>query len=62
MRRLAQHRSGALDGFTARHQVKRLVFYEQCGDMARAIARGEDRKWIEQVAGFALVPHAVYYL
>ena len=30
--------------------------------MARAIARGEDRRWIEQVAGFALVPHAVYYL
>src|SRR5689334_16065921 len=30
--------------------------------MARAIARGEDRQWIEQVAGFALVPHAVYYL
>src|SRR3954452_9122348 len=30
--------------------------------MARAIARGEDRRWIEQVAGFALVPHAVFYL
>jgi dTMP kinase len=30
--------------------------------MARALARGEDRKWIEEVAGFALVPHAVYYL
>lgn len=30
--------------------------------MARAIARGEDRKWIEQVTGFGLVPHAVYYL
>src|SRR5437879_8459183 len=30
--------------------------------MARAIARGEDRRWIEQVAGFAMVPHAVYYL
>jgi len=30
--------------------------------MARAIARGEDRLWIEQVSGFALVPHAVYYL
>jgi dTMP kinase len=30
--------------------------------MARAIARGEDRRWIEQVAGFALVPHTVYYL
>jgi dTMP kinase len=30
--------------------------------MARAIARGEDRRWIEQVAGFALVPHAIFYL
>jgi dTMP kinase len=30
--------------------------------IARAIARGEDRNWIEQAAGFALVPHAVYYL
>jgi dTMP kinase len=30
--------------------------------MARAIARNEDRAWIERVAGFALVPHAVYYL
>ncbi len=30
--------------------------------IARAIARGEDRRWIERVAGFALAPHAVYYL
>jgi dTMP kinase len=30
--------------------------------MARAIARGEDRAWIERVAGFALAPHAVFYL
>jgi dTMP kinase len=30
--------------------------------MARAIARGEDRSWIERVAGFALVPHHVFYL
>ena len=30
--------------------------------IARAIARGEDRTWIERVASFALVPHAVYYL
>jgi dTMP kinase len=30
--------------------------------MARAIARGEDRRWIENIAGFALVPHVVYYL
>jgi len=30
--------------------------------MARAIARGQDRKWIEEVAGIALVPHRIYYL
>jgi dTMP kinase len=30
--------------------------------IARAIARGEDRVWIEKVAGFGLVPHAVYYM
>src|SRR6202049_843709 len=30
--------------------------------IARAVARGEDRTWIEKVASFALVPHAVYYL
>ncbi len=31
--------------------------------MARAIARGQDPQWIEEVvAGTALVPHAVYYL
>ena len=30
--------------------------------IARAIARGEDRRWIENDAGFALVPHVVYYL
>lgn len=30
--------------------------------MARAIARGEDPKWIERVCGFGLVPHVVFYL
>jgi dTMP kinase len=30
--------------------------------MARAIARGEDRRWIERAAGFALIPHGVFYL
>jgi dTMP kinase len=30
--------------------------------IARAVARGEDRDWIERVASFALVPHSVYYL
>lgn len=30
--------------------------------MARGLARSEDAGWLEKVAGFALVPHAVYYL
>jgi dTMP kinase len=30
--------------------------------MARGLARGEDGVWLEKLAGFALVPHAVYYL
>ncbi len=30
--------------------------------IARAIARSEDRAWIDRVAGIALVPHAIYYL
>src|SRR5580693_7507980 len=30
--------------------------------MARALARGEDRTWIDRVVGFALVPHKVFYM
>jgi len=30
--------------------------------MARSMARGEHRAWIERSAGFALVPHLVLYL
>ena len=30
--------------------------------VARAVARHQDAEWLEQVAGFALVPHATFYL
>ncbi len=30
--------------------------------IARAVARGQDPTWMESVAGFALVPHATFYL
>lgn len=30
--------------------------------IARGVARGEDRAWLERVASFALVPHKVFYL
>lgn len=30
--------------------------------IARSIARGENRAWIDRVAGIALVPHLIFYL
>ena len=30
--------------------------------VARAVARRQDSEWLERVAGFALVPHATFYL
>ena len=44
IRRLAQHRQGALPGFTADHGVKRLVHYEMHADMDHAIAREKQLK------------------
>ena len=43
-KRLHQHRSGALPGFTRRYAVHRLVRFEMFGDMERAIAREKQLK------------------
>jgi len=37
--RVVQHRDGALDGFTKRYGVKRLVWFEQHDFMTEAIRR-----------------------
>ena len=37
--RIWRHRTGALEGFTARYGIKRLVWFEMHGDMESAIAR-----------------------
>ena len=39
-----QHRNGALDGFTKKHGVKRLVHVEFFGDMENAILREKQLK------------------
>jgi putative endonuclease len=45
-RRVAQHRQG-VHGFTARYQIKRLVYYETTGDIRAAIAREKQLKgWL----------------
>jgi putative endonuclease len=44
MGRLHQHRAGAIAGFTARYNVKRLVHFEQAETMETAIAREKQLK------------------
>lgn len=45
-RRVHEHRTGAADGFTKKHNVKRLVWYETHGDVEVAIAREKTiKRW-----------------
>jgi putative endonuclease len=44
--RVIQHREGMFDGFTKRHNVKRLVWYETTDEMDAAIAAEKRiKKW-----------------
>ena len=44
--RLAQHRSGAIKGFTTRYGVSKLVWYEMADTMDAAITREKQlKKW-----------------
>jgi putative endonuclease len=46
VRRVWQHREGSVDGFTKRHDVKRLVWFEVHDDVMAAIAREKQiKKW-----------------
>jgi putative endonuclease len=44
IQRVHQHREGILPGFTNRHGVKRLVWFEQYSTMEHAIAR--EKQWL----------------
>jgi putative endonuclease len=45
--RIAQHRGGDVPGFTAKYNVKRLVYYEAFGSAGAAIAREKQIKgWV----------------
>ena len=45
-RRAYEHRMGAAEGFTRKHNVKRLVWYETHGDIEVAIAREKTiKRW-----------------
>ncbi|UTA52814.1 GIY-YIG nuclease family protein [Lysobacter soli] len=46
MARTWQHREGLMEGFTKRHDVTRLIWYEQCDDISAAIQREKQlKKW-----------------
>nr|WP_314543545.1 GIY-YIG nuclease family protein [uncultured Massilia sp.] len=46
VKRVWQHREGLAEGFTKRHDVKRLVWYEVHGDITEAIRREKQiKKW-----------------
>jgi len=46
VRRVWEHREEVVDGFTSRHSVHRLVYYEEFKDVKRAIAREKRlKKW-----------------
>ena len=45
VKRAGQHRQGWGSGFTARHAVHKLVFFEQHATMQAAITREKQIKW-----------------
>jgi putative endonuclease len=44
VRRTWEHDQGVVEGFTRKYNVKRLVYYEVFGDIAKAIAREKQLK------------------
>ena len=44
IRRVYEHRNGAVDGFTKRHGLKSLVYFEQYDDIRLAIQREQNIK------------------
>ena len=56
--RIWQHRTGALGGFTARHGIKRLVWFEMHGDMDSAITREKQLKIWKRAWKIALIEEA----
>ncbi|OGI32136.1 MAG: hypothetical protein A2271_03405 [Candidatus Moranbacteria bacterium RIFOXYA12_FULL_35_19] len=46
IKRIREHKTGVIKGFTQKYNVKRLVYYEQTEDINSAIAREKAlKKW-----------------
>jgi len=49
VRRVFQHKTGAVEGFSSRYKVTQLVYYESFDDVRNAIRREKEIKgWIRQ--------------
>lgn len=57
-RRVEEHRSGAVPGFTAKHGLKRLVWYEAHDDVLAAIEREKVLKKWRRAWKIALIEQA----
>ena len=48
-RRVAEHKSGSIPGFTQKYNCKKLVYYESFSDIEQAIAREKQLKgWVRR--------------
>jgi len=54
-RRIVEHRLKLVDGFSARYNITRLVYYEKFGDIRNAIAREKQIKGWLRVKKIALI-------
>ena len=54
-RRMYEHRTKATDGFTAKYNVNRLVWFEDTGDVRAAIAREKQIKRYSRKKKMALI-------
>lgn len=57
-RRAAEHREGAIDGFTKRYGLKRLVYYECYDDIRAALQRETNLKHWPRLWKLALIQEA----
>ena len=49
IRRVAEHRDGAVEGFTKKYNITKLVYFEEFGDVGEAIDREKEIKgWLRK--------------
>jgi putative endonuclease len=54
-RRVAEHKSGAIEGFTKRYRIHRLVYYERFSYIRNAISREKEIKGRDRAKRIALI-------